>query len=223
MSSSNPDEIRADIERTQVELGQDVDALAEKVSPTKAVGRQTDRIRDRLTGVRHSVMGTPDARGHSQGGLGGAKDRAGDAAHQVGGRISDFTDEAGDRVREAGDAVRGAPAQVRRSAQGNPLAVGLIALGAGWLVGSLISTSRAEQQAATSLKDHAGPVLDQAKNAAGEMGENLKSDAQDAASSVKDSVTSGAEHVKSEGQDHAQDLKGESQQAAQQVKNSARS
>ena len=35
--SNNPDEIRADIERTRQELGRDVDALAEKVNPTKAV------------------------------------------------------------------------------------------------------------------------------------------------------------------------------------------
>ena len=31
-TSNNPDEIRAEIERTRYELGQDVDALAEKVS-----------------------------------------------------------------------------------------------------------------------------------------------------------------------------------------------
>ena len=32
---SNPDDLRRDIERTRMELGQDVDALADKVTPSK--------------------------------------------------------------------------------------------------------------------------------------------------------------------------------------------
>ena len=35
--SNNPEEIRTDIQRTQSALGRDVDALAEKVDPTKAM------------------------------------------------------------------------------------------------------------------------------------------------------------------------------------------
>jgi len=43
--SDSPDEIRADIERTRQELGSDVDALADKVSPSKIVDRQVDKVR----------------------------------------------------------------------------------------------------------------------------------------------------------------------------------
>ncbi|GGC81994.1 hypothetical protein GCM10011512_05930 [Tersicoccus solisilvae] len=215
--SSNPDEIRADIERTRAELGQDVDALAEKVSPTKAVSRQTDKVRDRLTDVRESIMGSPDhGTGHSGGGVQDVKDRAGDLAHEAGDRASEL-------ANGAADAVRSTPAQVRRGTRGNPLAAGLIALGAGWLVGSLIPASRAEQDAAASVKEQAGPVLDQAKSVAQEMGENLKPQVQEAAQSVKDTATEGVQNVKDEGQGHAEDLKGQSTEAAQHVKDTAQS
>ena len=54
---SNPDEIRADIERTRAELGQDVDALADKVTPSKIAERQTRKVRRALTSVKDRVMG----------------------------------------------------------------------------------------------------------------------------------------------------------------------
>ena len=42
--SNSPDAIRADIEQTRRELGTDVDALADKVSPSKIIDRQTDKV-----------------------------------------------------------------------------------------------------------------------------------------------------------------------------------
>ncbi|TFI47950.1 DUF3618 domain-containing protein, partial [Micrococcus endophyticus] len=62
-TSNNPDEIRAEIERTRHQLGQDVDALAEKVSPTKAVSRQTNRMKDGLLSVKENIMGSPEDHG----------------------------------------------------------------------------------------------------------------------------------------------------------------
>ncbi|TFD05905.1 DUF3618 domain-containing protein [Cryobacterium sp. TMT1-2-2] len=40
-----PDQIRSDIERTRRELGGDVDALADKVTPSKIIQRQTDKVK----------------------------------------------------------------------------------------------------------------------------------------------------------------------------------
>ncbi|QCU76853.1 DUF3618 domain-containing protein [Citricoccus sp. SGAir0253] len=208
--SNNPDEIRADIERTRHELGRDVDALAEKTSPTRAVHRQGDRVREGLVNLKESVMGSPhDTYDPYSAGTGspGLADRA-----------HGLADEAQHRAEDAVHAVQQAPARVRRSTRGNPLAAGLIALGAGWLVGSLIPASRAEQDAAERVKEHAGPVVDEAKSVARDMGEHLKPQAQDAVDSVKETATSGVEHVKAEGQDKAGHLKDESTRAAQNVK-----
>ena len=58
MSTSDPEEIRADIERTRTELSRDVDALGEKVKPGNVARRQVDRVRSGVTSVKDRVMGT---------------------------------------------------------------------------------------------------------------------------------------------------------------------
>ena len=211
--SNNPDEIRADIERTRHELSADVDALAEKASPTRAVHRQGDRVRERMSTIKESIMGSPvdPYSSTSSPGLGG---RAQDVQHRAG----DMAHEVQHRAEDAVHGLQQAPARVRSSTRGNPLAAGLIALGAGWLVGSLIPASRVEQQTAEKVKDQAAPVVAEAKSVAQEMGESLKPQAQEAMESVKDTAATGAEHVKAEGQDKAGQLKDESTQAARHVK-----
>ena len=61
--SDSPDAIRADIEQTRRELGSDVDALADKVSPSKIVDRQTDKVKQAFGSVRDRVMGAADDAG----------------------------------------------------------------------------------------------------------------------------------------------------------------
>ena len=198
--SDNPDQIRADIDRTRHELSRDVDALAEKVDPSKVVDRQTDKVRDKVRGFQESIMGSPD----DSNTLDDAKARAQDAKDR------------------AGEMVQGAPAQVKQRTRGNPLAAGLIALGAGWLVGSMMPSSKPEQGAAAALKDKAEPLVEEAKSAAQEMGENLKPQAQEAAQTLQETGRSSVQNVQEEGKHHASNLKDDTQQAAQHVKNEAK-
>src|SRR6478735_9197068 len=58
--SENPDAIRADIEATRARLGTNVDAVADKVTPSNIVHRQTDKVREAVFGVKEKVMGTND-------------------------------------------------------------------------------------------------------------------------------------------------------------------
>ena len=150
---SDPDEIRSDIERTRRELGQDVDALADKVNPAKAAQRQTDKVRRAATRLKDRVMGT----------------------------ASDVVDSTQDAVGHAGEAVADAPRKVASATQGNPIAVGLIAFGVGLLAASLIPASRAEQQAAEKVKDAAAPLVDEAKDVAMESADHLREPAKEAA------------------------------------------
>lgn len=60
MTTNDPDRIRSDIERTREELGEDVDALADKVTPSKVVHRQTSRVRSAVRSARDRVMGVGD-------------------------------------------------------------------------------------------------------------------------------------------------------------------
>ena len=55
---SDPDQIRADIERTRAELSDDVNALTEKVTPSRIVQRRVDRTKDRFGALRERVMGS---------------------------------------------------------------------------------------------------------------------------------------------------------------------
>lgn len=227
-TSNNPDEIRAEIERTRHQLGQDVDALAEKVSPTKAVSRQTNRMKDGLLSVKENIMGSPEdhrrqpsmgdrahaAADDARASMHGAADQARDAMGDAGDRVSGWADDAQHAVQQA-------PAQLRGRTAGNPLAAGLIAFGAGLLVSSLIPASRVEQRAAEGLKEQAAPLVDEAKQVAQQLRDDLEPVARDAAQSVKESATEAVDHVKADGADKAQDLKAESQDAARQVKGAA--
>lgn len=195
MSNPNPNEIRREIDQTRAELGRDVDALAEKMDPNKVVDRQTEKVRNKWTDLKESVMGSAD-------------DHDGPGALQ----------QAGDEASQMADQ---APETIKRRTRGNPLAAGMIALGVGWLIGSLIPASRAEQDAASTVKDKAQPAMEEAKSAAQEMGENLKPQAQEAADSLKGSAQDSMDRVKDEGQHRAQDLQEDSQQAAQRVKDTA--
>jgi len=188
---STPDEIRAEIEQTRGTLGSDVDALADKVSPSSIAHRQTEKVKSRFQGVRDSVMGAADsARSSASGSASGATDQAKDAAQ------------------------RGV-----EKAKGNPLAVGLIAFGAGWLASSLIPTSSKEEELAGELKDRAAPLVDQVKETAKDVGsqlgdsakehvQDLKGTAQDAAQTVKDEAQGAASDVKDNAQSSAQDVRG---------------
>ena len=186
--SDSPDEIRADIERTRRELGGDVDALADKVNPSKIVDRQVDRVRGAFGSVRDRVMGAADDAGSS----------LSDAAGSVG--------EVKDRVVA--------------KAQGAPLAVGLIAFGAGLLLSALIPASSKEKELAATVKDQAQPLVDQAADVAKEVGERLKEPAQEAVTAVKDSAQESAAAVKEEVQSAADDVKDQSQQARENISES---
>jgi hypothetical protein len=107
-------------------------------------------------------------------------------------------------VSSAGSAVAStaaqAPAAARERAQGNPLAAGLIAFGAGWLVSSLLPASQKEQQAGMALKEvateHSDKVTGPLQEAAQQVTENLREPAQQAAERVRTTATEAGEAVK---------------------------
>lgn len=180
---SNPEEIRADIEATRRELGQDVDALADKVTPGKIVDRQKTRLRQRFDDARERVMGKVDDMGHSTSG----------AASSAGSAVSDA-------MSSAGDAVASLPHKAKQSTQGAPLVVGAIAAGLGFLAASLIPATDAERRLAASLRDQAQPLVDKASDTAKQVAGSLKEPAQEAMAQVKDAAAESARTVKDEAQ-----------------------
>jgi hypothetical protein len=159
--SDDPDVIRADIERTQRELGQDVDALADKVNPAKAAQRQTDKVKRAASRVKDRVMGT----------------------------ASDVVDSTGEAVADAprrvASATQGNPVAVGLIAFG----VGLLA--ASLIPASRVEQDAAEKvkDAATPLVDEAKDVAKESaehlKEPAREAAEAVKDRAQEGVETVK--------------------------------------
>ncbi len=178
---STPEQIQQNIERTRSALSNDVERLGEKVSPGKVVGRRVDRVKQSTTSLRHRVMGDPAQGSGLRGAAQSAKGTVGSAAAGV-----------SDNASSVGEAVANAPQAVTRQAQGNPLAAGLIAFGAGWLLASLAPATRPEQQLAQRVEDHASELAEPLKERAQDMAAQLKEPAQQAVEQVKSTATDAA-------------------------------
>jgi hypothetical protein len=224
-TSNDPDEIRADIERTRATLSNDVDDLAESVKPKSVAQRQVDKVKDAAGSLKDRVMGSDDD-DYSSSTVGdkayAAKDAVADRAYAAKDAVADKAYAARDTVSEkasdAADAVREAPTTLKRKTQGNPLAAGVIAFGLGMLVSSLIPSSEKERQAVSQLQDNLEPVKQKATEVAQDVGENLRPAAQEAAQSVKSTAQEGVENVKQEGQSATQDVKDQAQDSKDTVR-----
>ena len=209
-TSNDPDEIRADIERTRAALSDDVDDLAESVKPTNVAGRQVGKVKEAASNIKERVMGSDDD-DYSASAVGTVGDKASSAKEAVADRAYAARGTVSEKASEACEAVRQAPRRMRRKAQGNPLAAGVIAFGVGMLVSSLIPSSEKEREAVSQLQENLEPVKEKASEVARDIGEGLKPAAQEAAESVKTRAQEGAENVKQEGQSAAADVKDQAQ------------
>jgi hypothetical protein len=224
-TSNDPDEIRADIERTRATLSNDVDDLAESVKPKSVAQRQVDKVKDAAGSLKDRVMGSDEDDYSSSSTVGdkasATKDAVTDRAYAAKDAVADKAyaarDTVSEKASEASEAVREAPATVKRKTQGNPLAAGVIAFGLGMLVSSLIPSSEKERQAVSQLQENLEPVKEKATEVARDMGESLRPAAQEAADSVKSTAQEGVESVKQEGQSAAQDVKGQAQDSKETV------
>jgi len=188
--STDPDQIREDIERTRAELSSDVDALTDKVSPGQVAHRQADKVRSAVSDVKDKVMGG----------------------------VSDGADAAGTAASSLGGSAAGLPHAAKDKTRGNPLAAGLIAFGAGWLLSSLLPSTRQEQRLAQTAKEQAAPLVQEAKDAAQDVAATLRQPAQEAAAAVKDRAAEAGSTLRDEGRSAADDLRAGATDAADAVK-----
>ena len=199
--AEDPEELKRDIEQTRRNLGRDVDALTEKVSPGRVVGRRVDRARGGVHRLKEHVMGSAESVG----------DTAGSAVSTV--------QDAGSKV---GDAVGSAPDMARARTRGTPLAAGLVAFAAGWVVAAALPASTRERELAQDTKDKAmevaGPVKEQAAQVAQEVKENLQEPAQQAVENVKQSASQAATDVADEGRSAAQQVADDAKDSADTVR-----
>jgi hypothetical protein len=226
MTSSDPDVIRRQIEDTRRELSYDVDALNEKVNPSRVVDRRVSAVKGRFGRAKERVMGSAQhTTGQAQGLASNAAGTVQNAASNAAGTVQNAASSAADTVQGAASTavstVQEAPDMVVRQTQGNPLAAGLIAFGVGWLVSSLLPASERErqlaQQAEAAVRENKDALLQPAKQVAQEVGEELRPAAQQAVEEVRSTAQDAAATVKDEGQSAVQDVQGQAQQSKETV------
>jgi len=183
----------ADIDATRTNLSRDIDELTDKVSPGRVVERRKQAAKGRIGSVRDKVMGSVPMSNSGRGNGAGVGSKVSDAAGSV-------SDSAGGAVDAIGS-----------KAQGNPLAAGLVAFGAGMLISALIPASEKEaevaQRAVDAAKEHGQPVLDEAKSVGRQVGQELKESATESAQQVKETAQDSVENVKQQGQSSARTVK----------------
>lgn len=182
----SPEEIRREIEATRADMGGTLTEIEDRVSPAKIRERQTQRVKGRWNSMQESVMG-PSERS--------------DPRHRREGA------DVGERLSQA-------PEQVTSRAQGNPLAAGLIAFGAGLLAAAVIPSSEREQQAVGELRDrYEEPVRRELQSAGQQAKEELQPQAQQAAQQVQQTAQEGAQRTRDDAQSSAQQVRGQAQGA----------
>jgi gas vesicle protein len=200
--SNDPDQLRTEIERTRGNLSRDVNQLGDAVSPGSIAHRQKTKMRRQVSSWKDRVMGT-----------------AGDLRDSTMGTAQNLQSTGSGAMDQVSESTHDVAHTAKTQTQGNPLAAGLIAFGAGALLGSLLPASSKEQEAAEALKEKAQPMLqeaaDEAKQVGQEMADHLKGPAQDSVQEVKSQAQASAQEVKSQAQSSAQDVKGTAQDAAQ--------
>lgn len=183
MSNNDPDQIRAEIERTRANLSDDVNALTYEAKPSTMAKRQVGRVRGAMGRAKEAVMGTTSQAGSS------------------------MTSSVGGAVSSAGDAVTSVPDRAVSQTRGNPVAAGLVAFGVGALVASLIPATEKERELAGNAKDAAAPLAHKASEAAKEAVDQMREPVADAVQSVKGTAEDAAGTVADEGKSAAQEVR----------------
>jgi hypothetical protein len=173
------EELKRDIEHTRADMSGTLDAIEDRVSPSRMIQRRKNRIAGSVHAVRERVMGAASEMEH------GVATAAGD----VTGTIKD------------------APQAVARGTEGAPIVAGAIALGLGFLAAVAFPATDAEREASTKVAGKLEPAKQELMNSAKEVAENLKEPAKQAAQEVKDAASESAGAVSSTAREAVEETK----------------
>ncbi|NUR28379.1 MAG: DUF3618 domain-containing protein [Catenulispora sp.] len=205
--AEEPDRLRAAIEQDRYELVRDVDALADHTLPNRVASRKWNSVKASVRRAGQTVMGTSstgEAAGGTRGVAGKMQDKAGSVAHDVADKAGTVADKAGTATHEAAETVRQAPTKIRHQTQGSPIAVGLIAAGAGALVAALLPPTAMEQRLAGRVREHTGDLADAVREPAEHLKEAATESVKDATHEVRDTAEAAAHDLKSQAKESAQ-------------------
>jgi len=162
------EELRAQIAEQREDLGRDLEAIGDRVSPGRMAQRRKAVVRQSWTNTKERVMGT-----------------AGDARGAVG----------------------SVPSNAKSAIEGNPLAVGLVAFGAGLVIATLLPETGAEQQLAEKMQPSLENAASQVGAAAQDTAEQMKPKVQEAADQLKDRASGAATQTSDQAKQAAQEVR----------------
>ena len=216
-------QVRTEIASSRDELGQTIGALEQRlaqtredvidrVSPKRVWHRKTDELRRRVGAVAGSVTGTTER----------MEMQMATSKSRVRGEVQELAGQTSEGVSRAADGARNTQAGLRQRAEGNPMAAGLVALGAGVLVASLLPPTPAEQRAARRVRDGLGPLQQRAGEAGRELAEGVSESAQERMDQVKSRANEAVQQVKDETATSTEEVKTETKAASRRVKGEAK-
>jgi hypothetical protein len=193
---------RAQIERSRADLAATADDLHDRLSPRQAAGRKVARVKSRAGGVidttRRVVIGGPVGQ-----------------VQQVATRASDT---ASSLAGTAADGLGTAPARLKSTAEGNPIAAGVVAFGLGLLAATVFGASATEREMAASIGGQLAPVKEHLQEAAQEIGTTVRDSAQEAAHQVQGTAGSATQELAQQGKTAAAEVAEEGRSAAQDIR-----
>jgi Protein of unknown function (DUF3618) len=161
------EELKRDIEHTRADMSGTLDAIEDRVSPSRMIQRRKNRVADSVHALRERVMGT-----------------ASDMEHGIATAAGDVT-----------GTIKDAPHAVARRTEGAPMVAGAITFGLGFLVAVAFPATDAEREASTKIADKLEPAKQELMDSAKEVAENLKEPTKQAAQEVKDAASESASAV----------------------------
>jgi cell division septum initiation protein DivIVA len=188
------DELRREVAARRADISRDLDAIGDKVSPGRAIERRTESAKRRWHGMREAVMGS-------------AEDTAASTAGAIG--------HVGDRMAEA-------PEMAKQRVQGNPLAAGMIAFGAGLLVASLLPPSRREQEMTRMAEGGLQRAAEQVRESGQQVMSDLRDDTREAVGQVREVAGDAASAITEQTRESADHLTDDARKAAENVAGEAR-
>ncbi|HEY3010460.1 MAG TPA: DUF3618 domain-containing protein [Micromonosporaceae bacterium] len=150
---------------------------------------QPDQIREEIEATRGELAGDVDRLANrtspkriARRRWNGLKERVRGASDRV----------MGPSAQDVTQAAREAPAALARQAQGNPVAAGMIAFGAGLLAATLIPQTGVERRAGERIAEQADTIVEPLKDSGRELGENVRGSLRQATEQVKQTASEAA-------------------------------
>jgi len=161
-------------------MGDTLEAIGDRLSPDRIIERRKAAVGQGFRRVKDTVMGSPD-----------------------------YQEPMPRRVmHSASDAVRSGPSMLADQARGNPIAVGVVAFGAGLLLATVMPKSEAESRVMEEVQPQMQNAMSELKDAGRELASGVQEHARDAGEQLKEAGSEAASNVKGQAQASAEDMKG---------------